>query len=248
MPTKFELNVKTENLKAHYLVLMENVRIANNELTEKLKQKNILQIELDKTSKAIESAQNELSALLNTTKRNKLALQELSERLEKKERYLNNIEVVTMNKLSKINREIELKQSTINEKISEKENKINKLESYLNDLSLRIEDSQKKLDRANKEIAAGLDIKKELEKDIYTLSGKQDNLEKSFNREYTENKEVLKHLEDTILEKKESIESPLEFLKKRELEVEKRERNLKTLIRRFKVYYDKYFPDRELKI
>ena len=113
---------------------------------------------------------------------------------------------------------------------------------------MRIEDSQKKLDRANKEIAAGLDIKKELEKDIYTLSGKQDNLEKSFNREYTENKEVLKHLEDTILEKKESIESPLEFLKKRELEVEKRERNLKTLIRRFKVYYDKYFPDRELKI
>ena len=100
-------------------------------LNEKLKQKNILQIELDKTSKAIESAQNELSALLNTTKRNKLALQELSERLEKKERYLNNIEVVTMNKLSKINREIELKQSTINEKISEKENKINKLESYL---------------------------------------------------------------------------------------------------------------------
>ena len=248
MTTKFELNLKTENLKAHYSVLMENVQIANHELTEKLGQKNILQNELDKLTQKLAEGRNELMLFLEKTKQEKQNIRESTERLLKREKEINNLEVATSNKLEKINKDIELKLSTINGKISKKNLEVVELKKFCTTVLSEVKKEVSTLESTKEEILKQRAIKSRLGGEINLLYSERDDLIKSFTKECKEKNDTLNQLVKTIEDARKKIESPLQFLQKREIELESKERNLNTLIRRFKIYYDKHFPDRELKI
>lgn len=248
MSSTFELNVKTENLKAHYLVLMESVRSANEELTSKLEQRNILQNELDKINNEIKVGRLTLDSFLKATKQERIELKDLTESLNRKEKALNREEKETIKKLKNINLEISSKYAVLNEQITKKKDEINSLKI----VSLLLEgENDIKIDEINSlqkqsEQRRGED--KELKKQIVKTEKEFNQVKKKQEKEIKKSSVTLVKLLKQIKDNKLKIESPLEYLRQRELEVEKKERNLKTLIRRFKIYYDKYFPDRELKI
>ena len=89
---------------------------------------------------------------------------------------------------------------------------------------------------------------KTLEKSMSDSTKTSVALEKNIDRDIKSISKTLQKVQSDVQKERDKIAKPMNLLREREIAVDKKERNLNTLIRRFKKYHKRVFPNREINI
>ncbi len=244
MPLTTEQTIKAENWKAQHNSLLSNIKVANEELESILAKQSDIQKKRKESLVKLHEKKLEIKKIIEDKKNIIYSL---------------NLKISDLNKeVPKIQKKIDsknksLKKTNVKEKklevrLASIKQQINNQIDILSDYEVDSYSAQEQLDDLESRIETGKRIEKKLDKSISELIQNRHNNEKKFKEEYSSQTKILKDIKQEIKEEKDKIKSPRALLKMEERGLAKKERNLNTLIRRFKEYHNRYFPDRELNI
>lgn len=241
---QYEQEIRLNNFKAQYESVLGNVKIANQLLEDILSRKLQAEKELEKVNKELKSKKDEVFKLVLSLTEHK---EMINDYLIDKDKIVKEIRGLFEGK-EIVKEEILNARKTANEYQSSIKKEIDLLLSKRDAINKDISNKKEVLSSVKEELAA---TKKELSSQFKSLSAdiKEKELAlKDITIQINNGSKELDKLQKEIAYHKDKIQSPLEFIKQKEIEFGKKERNLNTLIRRFKVYWEKEYPDRELKI
>lgn len=244
MPLTQEQTIKAENWKAQHNSLLGCIKVANEELEsilnqqsdiEKKRKESLIKLHEKKLEikKIIEDKENIIYSINLKISELKKEVPKIQKRIDFKNKSLNKIEIKE--------KKSEQRRAFIVIDIVEKKIELSFVTGLVKDTNSILSDIKSRLELRKQE-------EKKLDKSISELVQKCHNNEMKFKKEYSSQTKILKSIKQEIKEEKDKIKSPRMLLKMEERGLAKKERNLNTLIRRFKIYYSKEFPDRELNI
>ncbi len=236
--------IKIEDWKAQHNIILGKIKVANLQLEELLKKETNVEIDISKNLYYFQQKQEELK---DEEKKEKVIIYNLKSQSEELRNEISDL----LNDIRVNSKSLRTIRSEENESITEL-SKVNKSilssSSKLDKLNTSIITSNDKLLSVNDNIKQSKLTEKLLNKTISEMIQKRYKTEMTFKKEYSSQKLKLNSIKDKIKIEKSKIESPILYLRSEEMKLKKKERNLNTLIRRFKKYYTDTFPDRELKI
>lgn len=244
----FEAELKINNYKAHLAVLLDNVNSANKELEGVLREKDKSVKDMAGLSSILAQLHNEHYLLSESIKATNEGIKKREESLQKQERALE------VNK-SKTESELSQKTESTKKEVLVLEQTIKNYTEILNEkrkANEELEKVGKSLKESNELFG---DINKEFGVELKSLGKQLSDKERELDTKEREGKKTLEKLNGDILSAQEEyrtesakIAKADEYIKKKEGEFARRERDIQTITKRLKSLYQEVRPGIALKI
>jgi len=248
MPLTGEQTIKLENWKAQHNSVLGNISIATKELEGLFARKEIIKEEVKKRESDLLKKQREFENFSERAKAIENRLNTREAHLDEKEKELEQGKASLEKREKDALADIEKKKTKLRQELSSLETDVSEMDEALGVANAAFLEKNSLLLILEERLETGKGEEKVLNKSLSTLIHDLEELDRDYKKNYRVKRETLDDLTTKIEEEKEKIGQPLALLKQREEEIALKERNLKTLIRRFRRYYDEHFPDRELPI
>lgn len=216
----YEEQLKLANSREHLKIVLGNIRIANETLTQlynqiSSSQKLLVQSVKDRDAVIESSSKISIDILEKTANQNKR-----EEYLLERENELKKIEEEYGNKFFQYEKELKDKKIEIASIKSESNKLVNLYSNILNDIQNQIDRLNIELKSIDEEYKEKLSYKKNIEDEIFKLNSEKEEAEKKLNKFIIESKFTIEATNKLIEEEKNKVSKPREALR---LETEKLE-------------------------
>ena len=244
----FEAELKINNYKAHLAVLLDNVNSANKGLEKVLKEK-------DKTIKELAEQTKELSSLHEENYRLSQSMQMTNENCKKREESLSNKERALEVLVAKTELELSKKSEAVKKELLILEQTIKNYTEILSEKS-KTNEALEIVGRETKKVNETLIIvNRDFHVELKNLTKQLSEKDRELETKEMSGKKTLEKLNKDILSaqeehRKESakIAKADEYIKKKDEEFARRERDIQTITKRLKSLYQEVMPGIALKI
>lgn len=238
--------VKLDNAEAHLAVILGNIRIANEQLEEVFKQKELVSVGIKKTTDGLLLANEKIQELFAQETEIRRDLANREEQLNTKERRLSENEQKFDAFFNKRNKEILEEEHFLEDKIRNNKESLKSTEILLEKETEKLVKLSNSIDKKKEELSITELSLRDKTNILSELQEKYEEKEKEYNTEFKKCQTKLSLIVEEININREKVKNPIEALDKREYEVNKKEKNFQIRYLRLKKYMKKYFPEQEL--